>query len=188
MQTWAQVLTRTRGGCVVHRCQNKNPRTRKCEWRHALEACAEDLGGFEKSELSWALRSEEEGWLSLARSGLVSGAQRVGGGANEKASIERLGLSLSYVETFNSKVIRGFVAELRSRYVFFVFRDSYVLCIYMLWTFYVHFTYSWMALLQVLRGSLWLGLIVSFRILSLVQIELFNLWRGIIISIKKNCK
>ena len=30
---------------------------------------------------------------------------------------------------FNSKVIKGFVPELRSRYMFFVFRDSYVLCI-----------------------------------------------------------
>ena len=39
------------GGCVVHRCQNKNPRTRGCVRRHAPEACAEDLGGFEKSQL-----------------------------------------------------------------------------------------------------------------------------------------
>ena len=37
-----------------------------------------------------------------------------------------------YVEAFNSKVIKGFVPELRSRYVFFVFRDSYVLCIYVM--------------------------------------------------------
>ena len=38
-------------------------------------------------------------------------------------------ISLPYVETFNSKVIKGFVPELRSRYMFFVFRDSYILCI-----------------------------------------------------------
>ena len=31
-------------------------------------------------------------------------------------------------EPLNSKVIKSFVSELRSRYVFFVFRDSYVLC------------------------------------------------------------
>ena len=35
-------------------------------------------------------------------------------------------------EPLNSKVIKSFVSELRSRYVFFEFRDSYVLCyIYM---------------------------------------------------------
>ncbi len=45
-----------------------------------------------------------------------------------KAIIERLYISLPYVETFNSKVIKGFVPELRSRYVFFVFWDSYVKC------------------------------------------------------------
>ena len=42
------------------------------EWRHAPEACAEDFGGFEKSQLSFA--SEEDGWLSLACRGLVAGA------------------------------------------------------------------------------------------------------------------
>ena len=53
-------------------------------------------------------------------------------GADGKASIERLCIFLPYVETFNSKVIKGFVPKLRSRYVFFVFRDSCVLCIYVL--------------------------------------------------------
>ena len=57
-------------------------------------------------------------------------AARNGGGADGKVIIERLCISLPYVETFNSKVIKGFVPKLRSRYVFFVFRDSYVLCIY----------------------------------------------------------
>ena len=56
----------------------------------------------------------------------------LGVGADGKASIERLFISLAYVETFNSKVIKGFVPELRSRYVFFVFRDFYVLGIYVM--------------------------------------------------------
>ena len=42
-------------------------------------------------------------------------------------------------EPLNSKVIKSFVPELRSRYVFFEFRYSYVLS---LWTFDVHFTRS----------------------------------------------
>ena len=52
-----------------------------------------------------------------------------------------------YVEKpFNSKVIKGFVPELRSRYVFFVFGDSYVLCIYVmniLCTFHTY-PYIWL--------------------------------------------
>ena len=49
-----------------------------------------------------------------------------------KASIERLCLSPYVEKPFNSKLIKGFVPELRSCYVFFVFRDSYVLCIYVM--------------------------------------------------------
>ena len=60
------------------------------------------------------------------------GATRVGGGGDEKARIERMCISLLYVKTFNSKVIKCFVPEQRSRYVFFEFRDSYVLCIYVM--------------------------------------------------------
>ena len=72
-----------------------------------------------------------------------------------KVIIERLCISLPYVETFNSKVIKGFVPELRSRYVFFVFRDPYVLCICYIYEHYerfacrceyVHFTYSYLAM------------------------------------------
>ena len=135
MQTWALVFTRARGEDVSFRdVKIKIPdKTWRCEWRHAPEACAEDFGGFEKSQLSRVGQSEGEGWHSLARSGLVAGATRVGvGRADGKTIIERLCISLPYVETINSKVIKGFVPELRSRYVFFVFQDSYVLCIYVM--------------------------------------------------------
>ena len=60
----------------------------------------------------------------------MAGATRVEG-ADEKARIERMCISLPYVENFNSKVIKGFVPEQRSQ-VFFEFRDSYVLCIYVM--------------------------------------------------------
>ena len=43
--------------------------------------------------------------------------------ADEKGRIERMCISLPYVETFNWKLIKGFVPELRSRYVFFEFGD-----------------------------------------------------------------
>ena len=107
-----------------------------CEWRHAPEACTEDFGRFEKVS-SWVLRSEEEGWLSLARSGLMAGATRVGWGADGKASIERLCLSPSVEKPFNSKVIKSFVPELRRRKCFSCFG------IPMLRTFYVRFAYPY---------------------------------------------
>ena len=71
-------------------------------------------------------------------------------GADGKVIIERLCISLPYVETFNSKVIKGFVPELRSRYVFFMFRDSYVLCIYVmniLCTFHI-FMYGYVTVIE----------------------------------------
>ena len=156
-----------RGGFVGHRCQNKNPRTRGCEWRHAPEACAEDFGGFEKSQLSWELDSEREGSTLGARWGqtnlCATGAARDGGRADGKVIIERLCISLPYVETFNSEVIKGFVPELRSRYVFFVFQDSYVLCICVmniLCTFHISvYGYSTFSLCEAVslgEGKLWI--------------------------------
>ena len=53
----------------------------------------------------------------------MAGATRVGGGADEKARIERLCLSPYVEELLNSKVIKRFVPEQRSRFVFFAFRD-----------------------------------------------------------------
>ncbi len=68
------------------------------------------------------LASGEDGRFSLARGDLCGGCHTCWG-AEEKARIERMCISLPYVETFNSKVIKGFVPKLRSRYVFFEFRD-----------------------------------------------------------------
>ena len=63
-------------------------------------------------------------------------------GADGKVVIERLCLSRPYVEKpFNSKVIRSFVPELRSRQVFFVFRDSCV--IYVRYGHYEHFAHRY---------------------------------------------
>ena len=105
VQTWAQVLTRGRGGCVVHRCQNKNPREVD-QWMWMTSCTGSARGGFWgfwKSQFSWVLRSEEGGWLSLARSGLVAGATRVGVGADGKAIIERLCLFSLCPKTFKLK-------------------------------------------------------------------------------------
>ena len=84
--------------------------------------------------------SWEDGWFSIACGGPLWRVPHVlGGGADEKARIERLCLSLLILKNLNSKVIKSFVPEQRSRYVFFEFRDFYVLS---LWTFDVRFTHS----------------------------------------------
>ena len=83
-----------------------------CEWRHAPEAWAEI---WEKA-MSWVFASEEEGWLSELAKALRWVPHMVGGGgADEKVSIERLCISLYVEKPFNSKVIKCFVPELRSR-------------------------------------------------------------------------
>ena len=69
----------------------------------------------------------------------MAGATR-DAGADGKVIIERLGISLPYIETFNSKVIKGFVPELRSRKCFSCFGIP-IFYVYMLRTFYVRFTY-----------------------------------------------
>ena len=62
--------------------------------------------------------SGEDGWLLLAHGDLCGGCHTCWGGGSEKARIERMCISLPYVETFNSKVIKGFVPEQRSRKCF----------------------------------------------------------------------
>ena len=136
-------------GRITQRCHN-SPR-----WETGLHSTTdvthtEARGGFweilKKSELRLDTGRVEMrpasgktvGFRLLAET-FVAGATCVGGRGDEKARIERMCISLSYVETFNSKVIKGFVPKLRSRYVFFNFRDSYVLS---LWTFDVRFTHS----------------------------------------------
>ena len=136
MQTWAQVLTRARGGCVVHRCQNKNSRTRGCEWRHAPEACAEDWGGLKIVESCGLKKKGDTCW----------------GGADGKASIERLCFSPYVEKLLNSKVIKSFVPELRSRKCFSGFLCSMYMC-------YEHSMYvspySCMGMLQYHCLNLW---------------------------------
>ena len=117
----------------------------QCEWRHAPEA----RGGFGeilKKSVSWDKTPDELRWdlprgktvgFRLLAETFVAGATRVGG-VDEKARIERKCLSPYVEEPLNSKVIKSFVPELRSRYVFFELRDSDVLS---LWTFDVRFTH-----------------------------------------------
>ena len=91
-------------------------RVTQYEWRHAPEV----RGGFWvilKKSVSWELDTERDGWHSLARGELCGECPTKWGRADEKAGIERLCLSPYVEKPLNSKVIKRFISELRSRYV-----------------------------------------------------------------------
>ena len=111
--------------------------------------------GIWKKSVEFSSASGEDGWLSLAHHGLVAGATRVGVGvgADGKASMERLCLSPYVEKPFDSKVIKSFVPELRSRKCFSCFGIPRFY-VYMLWTFYVRFTYPYLDMLHTVRPTL----------------------------------
>ena len=103
----------TQCGRVTQRCHNRNPRWetgfgRANDVTHRKRT--EDLGNFEK--VSWVLPREKTVGFRLFVEARLVALWRVphvlGWGANGKVIIERLRISLPYVETFNSKVIKRF--------------------------------------------------------------------------------
>ena len=128
--------------------------TRGCKWRHNRKRGL----WFEKSQLVNFLstNSRVEFLPPKKKVDFRSSPKPCGGccawwwwwgEADGKVSIEKLYLS-PYVENpFNSKVIKSFVPELRSHNCFLCFGIP-MLSIYELWTFYVYFTYSCMAVLH----------------------------------------
>ena len=129
-----QVFTRAGGADVSLRdvtMAQMEKGARECGWRHAPEA-RRGFGGLWKSQLvEFYLGRRRLAFACSPKPGQwpCGGCHTCWGGGDGKVIIERLCISLPYVETFKSKVIKGFVLELRSRYVFFVFQGSYVLCI-----------------------------------------------------------
>ena len=117
---------------------------RECRWRHAPEARG-GFGGFWKSQLSWELDTEREGSTFGARWSRRICALRVphemGRGRWKSQNRKNVYLSPYVDEPLNSKLIKSFVPELRSRKCFscFVIPMFYV---YILWTFYVRLTHS----------------------------------------------
>ena len=96
------------------------------------------FGGFEQSQ-SWVLASEEDGWLSELTEALRRVPHVVWG--RWKSQRRKIVYLPPYVEKpFNSKVIKSFVPELRSRKCFLCFGIP-MLSIDELWTFYVYFTH-----------------------------------------------
>ena len=122
---------RMRSGRVTERCHN-SPRCEteitECGWRHAPEA----RGGF------WEILEKSVSWDETCFGGkrLVFACSRIPlwrvphvlEGRWNSQNRKIVPLSPYIEEPLNSKVIKSFVPEQRSRNVFFEFRDSYVLC------------------------------------------------------------
>ena len=146
---------RARRWRVIHRCQNKTPEKK---WDKKMWVTSRT------GSVGWDLRKVRveflppnrrvEFWrqkktVDFRSTPRPCGGCRtwwLGGGADGKVVTKRLCLSLPYVEKhFNSKVIKSFVPELRSRQVFFVFRDSYIWVMNILCIFHI-FMYRYVTL------------------------------------------
>ena len=143
-------------------------------------------GGF------WEIRKSQELWTrhrmrrvdfwGLQRPGeFARYGRRTRWRADGKVIIERLCISLPYVETFNSKVIKGFVPELWSRKCFSCFEIP-MFYVYMLWTFYVRFPYSCMGMLQCLTPPTGRYQELFAAIFSVVMAEWFSVTHTFFLS------
>ena len=119
--------------------------------------CTRRILGDLKKSVSWELDSEQEGSTFGARWGQTNSCAT--SAARDRRQMEnqnRKNVYLSpYVEEpLNSKVIKSFVSGLRSRYVFFVFQDSYVLCIYFMNSLCMfHISVSWVCYSKLIVGT-----------------------------------
>ena len=145
--TLTQVFTRVRWVDVSLRditiAQMGNG-ARHCEWRHAPE----ERGGFgeiwksQLVELRTGHRTRRVDFRgSLRPDEFVRYGRRTRwvGGRCKSQNRKNVYLSPYVEEPLNSKVIKSFVTELRSRKCFSCFEIP-LFYLYMLWTFYVHFT------------------------------------------------
>ena len=97
--------------------------------------------GSEKKSGSRVLASEEDGWLSELAEAL-QWVPHVVWGRWKSQHRKIVYLPPHIKKPFNSKVIKSFVLDLRSRKCFSCFGIP-MLSTYELWTFYVHFTYPY---------------------------------------------
>ena len=140
---------------------------------------AEDFWRFWKSQwVEMSPASGEDGWFLLARGDLWGQVPNVLARGRWKSQKRKIVPLSPYVEEpLNTKVIKSFVPEQRSRQVFFVFRDSYVLS---LWTFDVRFTHSYiMAMVQFVTKrwelpSLYTRIILKIRWIFSMVMEIWH--------------
>ena len=105
---------------------------------------------FWKSQLvELSPASGEDGWLSLARGGLGQVSHEMGGMRWKSQNRKNVYLSPYVKEPLNSKIIKSFVPELRSRKCFSCFEiPMFYVCMYIyiyIWTsMYVSYSRIWL--------------------------------------------
>ena len=158
--TLTQVFTRVGGTDVSLRdvtiAQMGNGAA-ECGWRHAPEAHG-GFWGFWKSqlvELKTRHRTRRVDFRLLAEA-LGRCRTRWGGGRWKSQNRKNVFLSSYVEEPLNSKVIKSFGPELRSRKCFSCFGIP-MFYVYMLWTFYVRFAYWCMGMLHKKNITVWLA-------------------------------
>ena len=149
----AGVHARARSERVIQRCHNENPRERDVNDVMDRKRARRILGDWgKKSQSSWELDTEREGSTFGARWGqtnlCATGAHVLEGGSRWKSQNRKnVYLSPHVEEPLNSKVIKSFVPELRSRKCFSCFGIP-MFYVYMLRTLYVRFTYPYQAMVH----------------------------------------
>ena len=126
-------------------------RAREHEWCHAPEVRRGFWEFWRKSvELRtghWTRRVDFRSSLRQDEFACYGCRTRWGGGRWKSQNRKNVYLSPYVEEPLNSKVIKSFVPELRSRKGFLCFKIP-MFYVYMLWTFYVHFPYSCMGMVH----------------------------------------
>ena len=141
---------RGRNGRVTQRCHNSPYWKRGYGVRVTSRTgrARRILGDFEKVSWDETCLGGRRLVFACSRRLLWRVAHVLGGGRRKSQNRKNVPLSPYVEEPLNSKVIKSFVPEQRSRYVFFVFRDSYVLCIYVINVPCTFRIFMYMAMLQ----------------------------------------
>ena len=147
-----------RSGRITQRCHNSPDGKRGYRVQvTSRTGSAQRILGILKKSVCWvelSPASGEDGWFSLARRSQASGLGQVShemmGGRWKSQNRKNMYLSPYVEEPLNSKVIKSFVPELRSRKCF---RVSRFLCsMYICYEPYVDFTHSRIWLWYILSG------------------------------------
>ena len=170
---YAGVYARGRNGRVPQRCYNSPDGKRGHRVRVTPRTgSARRILRILKKSVELSPVSGEDGWLSLARGGLATGAHEMG---CRWKSQNRKNVYLSpYVEPLNSKVIKSFVPELRSRKCFSCFEitpmfDVYIYKHYMsishirIWLWYTTRSVPLITRLAEVCSIYWIGTIRQNR-------------------------
>ena len=119
-----QVITRVRSGRAIQRCHNKNPDRgcdQGCEWRHATEAWAKI---WEKSVSCYWDLGEARRICALRAPHVMWGRWK-----SQHRKMVSLSLCRKTLKLKSNKKFRTWSKKSSSA---FVFRDSYVLCLYVM--------------------------------------------------------